>query len=290
MEQLDALLHCYRDAGLCVFGVVKLRCTCLIQASQYTVTAKLLMLPHCRALSSCMHSCVPVALTGRKGWFSVVTESWAFYTFTDVSNTCVIWAVIVLDMTNSTLMQEPDVPLWVSDSAQDFLSKSLVKDPAKRSKASDLVKHPWLKSLGLKAPASQIPSSVAVVTPVLQPRVVIPEPEPVLEISHLTVTDEPVVEEEIVEASPIEIAVSASGNAWTGSHVSSWKRCCLGSPKCQVWVTMHYKNIAILLCNLLPGKHRIAHAHLVPAIIHLFVDFSLLYLHPFMQASLFWLA
>lgn len=112
------------------------------------------------------------------------------------------------------LLQDPDVPLWVSDSAQDFLSKTLVKDPAKRSKASDLVKHPWLKSLGLKAPASQAPVSIAVVEPVLEPRVVISEPDVV--VSQIPEAEEQEEEKMTPLApmpAPIEIAVTASGTA-----------------------------------------------------------------------------
>ena len=114
------------------------------------------------------------------------------------------------------MLQDLDVPLWVSDSAQDFLSKTLVKDPAKRSTAADLVKHPWLKSLGLKPSASQNPSSIAVVEPVLQPRVVLAVPdEEEVAVSDLAVTEEQVAEDEKAEAkaaSPaIEVAVTASG-------------------------------------------------------------------------------
>lgn len=132
------------------------------------------------------------------------------------------------------LLQDPDMPLWVSDSAQDFLSKTLVKDPSKRSKASELVKHPWLKSLGLKAPAGQVPSSIAVVEPILQPRVVIIEPEP--EISQVVVPEATSDKQEQVPVpAPLEIMASTSGNACAQffrvcmhrTQSGTWSHCCM---------------------------------------------------------------
>ena len=114
----------------------------------------------------------------------------------------------------SSGMQEPDVPLWVSDAAQGFLSKCLAKDPAKRSKAEDLLKHPWLKTLGMKPPAEQTPSSIAMVTPVLQPRPVVPEPAAVKSSQDAVAEEQADVENEVPlppVVPSIEIAVSASG-------------------------------------------------------------------------------
>ena len=132
------------------------------------------------------------------------------------------------------------MPLWVSDSAQDFLNKTLVKDPAKRSTAADLVKHPWLKSLGLKAPASQIPSSIAVVEPVLQPRVVLAMPDQEdVGVSEVTVTEEQVAEDEKVEATAappaIEVAVTASGNFGLRTRMPRWMWYLCAVPAVTAW-------------------------------------------------------
>ena len=105
------------------------------------------------------------------------------------------------------------MPLWLSDQAQDFLSKTLPKDPAKRSTAAQLLKHPWLKSLGFKQPADAVPCSIEVLEPVLPPRPVVqPLPEPVV------IAEPAAAEEEAVEAAaeeavavPQEIAVTATG-------------------------------------------------------------------------------
>lgn len=87
------------------------------------------------------------------------------------------------------------MPLWLSDHAQDFLSKTLLKDPAKRSTASQLLKHPWLKSLGFKQPVDQIPSSIEVVEPVLPPRpVALPPAEEPVAVDESGVTEEAAVE------------------------------------------------------------------------------------------------
>ena len=109
--------------------------------------------------------------------------------------------------------QEPDMPLWLSDQAQDFLSKMLLRDPAKRSTAAQLLKHPWLKSLGFKPSPDQIPSSIEVVHPVLPPRPVVqPLPEPVV-ITEPTAAEEEAVEAVAVEVpeAPEEVAVTATG-------------------------------------------------------------------------------
>ncbi len=109
------------------------------------------------------------------------------------------------------------MPLWLSDHAQDFLSKTLLKDSAKRSTAAQLLKHPWLKSLGFKPPVDQVPSSIEVVEPVLPPRPVIqPEPLP----GPVVITKPSTVEAAAVDAAvqdagkaevPEEIAVTATG-------------------------------------------------------------------------------
>ena len=116
------------------------------------------------------------------------------------------------------VLQDPELPLWLSDHAQDFLSRTLLKDAAKRSSAAQLLKHPWLRSLGFKQPVDQIPSSMEVVEPVLPSR-----PVPLAAPQHVTVaqptvaqpavSDEPVVEEVAKVQMPEEIAVTATGMA-----------------------------------------------------------------------------
>jgi len=111
------------------------------------------------------------------------------------------------------------LPLWLSDHAQDFLSKTLLKDAAKRSSAAQLLKHPWLRSLGFKQPVDQIPCSIEVVEPVLPPRPVplAPPPQHVTvaqpTVAQPAVSDEPVVEEVEKVQMPEEIAVTATGMA-----------------------------------------------------------------------------
>lgn len=108
------------------------------------------------------------------------------------------------------------MPLWLSDHAQDFLSKLLVKDPAKRSTAAQLLKHPWLKSLGFKPPVNQAPSSVEVVEPVLPSRPVVAavveaEAEAVV-VTELAAAEEQSVEEETIKAVvPEEVAAPNAG-------------------------------------------------------------------------------
>ena len=90
------------------------------------------------------------------------------------------------------------MPLWLSDHAQDFLSHMLVKDSARRSTAAQLLKHPWLKSLGFKPPVEQMPSSVQVIEPVLPPRPVVPaQPEPKATTDIIVVPSS--VEKQVVE-------------------------------------------------------------------------------------------
>ena len=115
------------------------------------------------------------------------------------------------------------MPLWLSDHAQDFLSKTLLKDAAKRSSAAQLLKHPWLRSLGFKQPVDQISSSIEVVEPELPPRPV-PLPPQHLTVAQPTiaqpaVSDEPVVEEVEKVQMPEEIAVTATGMA-ACQHIS----------------------------------------------------------------------
>ena len=132
------------------------------------------------------------------------------------------WEPHVASCEASSVLQDPEMPLWLSDHAQDFLSKTLLKDPSKRSTAAQLLKHPWLRSLGFKAPADQSPSSVQVVQPVLPPRpVVIPAAvsDAVLEaapqaasVTEPTVPEEQFVEEETIKAVvPEEAQVAAAG-------------------------------------------------------------------------------
>ena len=105
------------------------------------------------------------------------------------------------------------MPLWLSDQAQDFLSKTLLKDPAKRSTAAQLLKHPWLKSLGFKQPADAVPNSIEVLEPVLPPRPVVqPLPQPVV-ITEPAAAEEAAVEAAAEEAVavPQEVAVTATG-------------------------------------------------------------------------------
>ena len=108
------------------------------------------------------------------------------------------------------------MPLWLSDHAQDFLSKLLVKDSAKRSAAAQLLKHPWLKSLGFKPSADQVPSSVVVVEPVLPSRPVVAaevKAEAVV-VTEPVVAEEQIVEEETIKAVvPEEVAAPAAGES-----------------------------------------------------------------------------
>lgn len=111
-------------------------------------------------------------------------------------------------------MQDPELPLWLSDHAQDFLSKILLKDAAKRSSAAQLLKHPWLRSLGFKQPVDQFPSSIELVEPVLPPRPVPLAPPPQhTTVAQPAVSDEPVVEEVEKVQMPEEIAVTGTGMA-----------------------------------------------------------------------------
>ena len=108
------------------------------------------------------------------------------------------------------------MPLWLSDHAQDFLSKTLLKDPAKRSTANQLLKHPWLKSLGFKQPVDQIPSSIEIVEPVLPPRPVpLPPAEEPVVIAESGVTEEAAMEAALEDSEKgqmqQEIAVTATG-------------------------------------------------------------------------------
>ncbi len=161
-------------------------------------------------------------------------------------------------------MQDPELPLWLSDHAQDFLSKTLLKDAAKRSSAAQLLKHPWLRSLGFKQPVDQIPSSIEVVEPVLPPRPapLAPPPQHVTvaqpTVTQPAVSDEPVVEEveEKVQMSE-EIAVTATGMAacqhpictlsasdhhtvavcgWSSKQMSHAQLTLLGSKLFKLWV------------------------------------------------------
>ena len=92
------------------------------------------------------------------------------------------------------------MPLWLSDSAHDFLSNMLLKDPSRRSTAAQLLKHPWLKSLGFRPPVDQVPSSVEVVEPVLPPRPPQPQVEPVVITEPTAAEEEHIVEEETIKA------------------------------------------------------------------------------------------
>ena len=121
------------------------------------------------------------------------------------------------NMQTICLLQDPEMPLWLSDHAQDFLSGMLLKDPSRRSTAAQLLKHPWLKSLGLKPPANQIPSSVEVVEPVLPPRpaaaVPQPEPEPVLITEPTVAEEEHIAEAESIPAVVPQVEVPAGKKA-----------------------------------------------------------------------------
>lgn len=105
------------------------------------------------------------------------------------------------------------MPLWLSDHAQDFLSKTLIRDPSRRSAAAQLLKHPWLKSLGFRPPVDQVPSSVEVVEPVLPPR---PAPAPLPEIETLVITEPTAAEEHIVEEETIKAVVPETEAPSTG--------------------------------------------------------------------------
>ncbi|KAA6419835.1 MAG: CDPK-related kinase [Trebouxia sp. A1-2] len=107
--------------------------------------------------------------------------------------------------------QDPELPLWLSDHAQDFLSRTLLKDAAKRSSAAQLLKHPWLKSLGFKQSMDQIPSSIEVVEPVLPPRPVLLAPPQHVTVAQPSVV-QPAVSDEPLEKvqMPEEIAVTAT--------------------------------------------------------------------------------
>lgn len=122
------------------------------------------------------------------------------------------------NMQTTCPLQDPEMPLWLSDHAQDFLTGMLLKDPSRRSTAAQLLKHPWLKSLGFKPPANQVPTSVEVVEPVLPPRPAAaapqPEPEAVL-ITEPTVAEEPIAKAESIPAVVPQVEVPAAGKkAW----------------------------------------------------------------------------
>ena len=110
-------------------------------------------------------------------------------------------------------LQDPEMPLWLSDHAQDFLNKTLLKDPAKRSSAAQLLKHPWLKSLGFKQPVDQVASSIEVVEPTLPPRPVMqPESQLVVIAEPVLADDDEALLEEAVKAEvPEETGVTATG-------------------------------------------------------------------------------
>ena len=122
-------------------------------------------------------------------------------------------------------MQDPDMPLWLSDNAQDFLAKTIVKDPVKRSTTAVLLKHPWLKSLGFKPPGDQMASSIAVVEPVLPPRPVMPLTEP--EIVSLPPLAEIIKEVDVTVTAPEEIAVTATGTLAEGMRTQHKQCKCL---------------------------------------------------------------
>ena len=114
------------------------------------------------------------------------------------------------------LLQDPEMPLWLSDSAHDFLSSMLLKDPSRRSTAAQLLKHPWLKSLGFKPPVDQVPSSVEVVEPVLPPRPAVaaapqPQVEPVIITEPTAAAEEQDEEEETIKAVLPEMESSSAG-------------------------------------------------------------------------------
>lgn len=92
----------------------------------------------------------------------------------------------------------------------------LLKDPSRRSTAAQLLKHPWLKSLGFKPPVDQVPSSVEVVEPVLPPRpAVAAAPQPQAELVVITepsvAEEEHIVEEETIKAVVPEVEASSTG-------------------------------------------------------------------------------
>ena len=108
------------------------------------------------------------------------------------------------------------MPLWLSDSAHDFLSSMLLKDPSRRSTAAQLLKHPWLKSLGFKPPVDQVPSSVEVVEAVLPPRPAVaaapqPQVEPVIITEPTAAAEEQDEEEETIKAVLPEMESSSAG-------------------------------------------------------------------------------
>ncbi|KAL3158083.1 hypothetical protein ABBQ32_011687 [Trebouxia sp. C0010 RCD-2024] len=109
--------------------------------------------------------------------------------------------------------QDPDMPLWLSDHAQDFLSKTVARDPSRRNAAAQLLKHPWLKSLGFRPPVDQASSSVEVVEPVLPPR---PAPPPQPEIETLVITEPAAAEQHIVEEETIKAEVPEAEAPSTG--------------------------------------------------------------------------
>lgn len=110
-------------------------------------------------------------------------------------------------------VQDPDMPLWLSDHAQDFLSKTVARDPSRRNAAAQLLKHPWLKSLGFRPPVDQASSSVEVVEPVLPPR---PAPPPQPEIETLVITEPAAAEQHIVEEETIKAEVPEAEAPSTG--------------------------------------------------------------------------
>ena len=119
------------------------------------------------------------------------------------------------------LLQDPEMPLWLSDHAQDFLSKTLLKDASRRSTAAQLLKHPWLKSLGFKPPVDQVPSSVEVVEPVLPPRpAAVPQPqiEPVVITEPTVAEEEIIVDEETIKAVLPEVEAPSAGR-WRSKQI-----------------------------------------------------------------------
>ena len=146
------------------------------------------------------------------------------------------------------------MPLWLSDQAQDFLSKTLLKDPTKRSTAVQLLKHPWLKSLGFKQPADAVPSSIEVLEPVLPPRPVVQSlPEPVVMAEPNAAEEEAVeaVTEEAV-AVPQRVAVTATGGFISSSDaVKVWKLwvwdLCVNAP--QLSLCLLHCTLKCVICN-----------------------------------------
>lgn len=59
----------------------------------------------------------------------------------------------------SILSSEVRFPAWVSDEAQDWIRRSLEKDPSKRPSVMDLLKHPWV-GLHQRRPSLRTASNV----------------------------------------------------------------------------------------------------------------------------------